>query len=396
MTGRPGNRRSRDIPALVDGRARRRSRGRSPGWSRWSRTPTRACRELAAALAAPYTGRPRSSGSPARPAWASPPLTNELVRALPGGRHAGRRAGGRPVQPVHRRGDPRRPGPDAGPRHRPGRLHPVDVQPRATSAGCPRPPRRRSGCWRAPAATSCIVETVGVGQAEVEVASPGRHHAGAARPRHGRRDPGGEGRHPGDRRRLRGQQGRPGRRRRRRTRHPGHDRARDRASRASGARRSSASVAARGEGIDDVVAAIDKHRAWLVEHGQLQAAPRGAGPRPRSRRSRSAPCAAGSDRCATARPCRTWPPSRGRRRRPVRRRRRSPGRAGLVASVGLEPALPSLPSRYRFDAVPLGAARNRRRELWVEQNVTIAKHARRRPITRATISDTANGPAVRP
>jgi LAO/AO transport system kinase len=30
------------------------------------------------------------------------------------------------------------------------------------------------------------------------------------------------------------------------------------------------SVASRGEGIDDVVAAIDKHRAWLVEHGELR------------------------------------------------------------------------------------------------------------------------------
>jgi LAO/AO transport system kinase len=30
------------------------------------------------------------------------------------------------------------------------------------------------------------------------------------------------------------------------------------------------SVASRAEGIDDVVAAIDKHRAWLVEHGELR------------------------------------------------------------------------------------------------------------------------------
>ena len=29
-------------------------------------------------------------------------------------------------------------------------------------------------------------------------------------------------------------------------------------------------VAAKGEGIDDVLAAIDKHRAWLVKHGELQ------------------------------------------------------------------------------------------------------------------------------
>ena len=29
-------------------------------------------------------------------------------------------------------------------------------------------------------------------------------------------------------------------------------------------------VAAKGEGIDDILAAIDKHRAWLVEHGELR------------------------------------------------------------------------------------------------------------------------------
>jgi LAO/AO transport system kinase len=30
------------------------------------------------------------------------------------------------------------------------------------------------------------------------------------------------------------------------------------------------SIAARGEGIDDIAAAIDKHRGWLVEHGELR------------------------------------------------------------------------------------------------------------------------------
>jgi GTPase len=30
------------------------------------------------------------------------------------------------------------------------------------------------------------------------------------------------------------------------------------------------SVATRGEGIDDIVAAIDKHRAWLEDHGELR------------------------------------------------------------------------------------------------------------------------------
>jgi LAO/AO transport system kinase len=31
------------------------------------------------------------------------------------------------------------------------------------------------------------------------------------------------------------------------------------------------SVAARAEGIDDILAAVAKHRAWLVEHDRLQA-----------------------------------------------------------------------------------------------------------------------------
>jgi len=41
-----------------------------------------------------------------------------------------------------------------------------------------------------------LVETVGVGQAEVEIASLRRHHAGDRGARHGRRHPGGQGRDP--------------------------------------------------------------------------------------------------------------------------------------------------------------------------------------------------------
>ena len=81
--------------------------------------------------------------------------TNELVRGAARARAPGRRARGRPVQPVHRRRDPRRPGPDAGPRA-PTRASTSGRCPAAaTSAGCPRRRRRRSGCWRAPAATWC-------------------------------------------------------------------------------------------------------------------------------------------------------------------------------------------------------------------------------------------------
>ena len=51
-----------------------------------------------------------------------------------------------------------------------------------------------------------IVETVGVGQSELEVAETADTIARPAGAGHGRWNPGGQGRHPGDRRHLRGQQ----------------------------------------------------------------------------------------------------------------------------------------------------------------------------------------------
>ncbi len=54
-----------------------------------------------------------------------------------------------------------------------------------------------------------LVETVGVGQDEVEIVRTGADDRRGAGARHGRRHPGDQGRHHGDRRRLRGQQGRP-------------------------------------------------------------------------------------------------------------------------------------------------------------------------------------------
>ena len=75
----------------------------------------------------------------------------------------------------------------------------------ADAAGAADPGRGR-------ASTSILIETVGVGQAEVEIASLADTHPGRRRAGHGRLDPGGQGRHPGDRRHLRGEQERPARR----------------------------------------------------------------------------------------------------------------------------------------------------------------------------------------
>ena len=66
-------------------------------------------------------------------------------------------------------------------------------------------------------------------------------------------------------------------------------------------------VAARAEGIDELVAAIDKHRAYLSDTGELQPPPASGGPRPRSRRSPWARCVPGWRPARTApccRPCR--------------------------------------------------------------------------------------------
>ena len=69
-----------------------------------------------------------------------------------------------------------------------------------------------------------LIETVGVGQSEVDVVALADTTVGSARARHGRRGAGGQGGHPRGGRRVRRQQGRPRRRCRDRTRAPAHDR----------------------------------------------------------------------------------------------------------------------------------------------------------------------------
>ena len=223
---------------------------------------------MAAALA-PYTGRAQVIGLTGSPGVGKSTTTNELVRAL---RAQGHRVGVLAVDPS----SPFTGGAILGDR--------VRMQDHATDPGVYiRSMSSRGHLGGLAAATpqavrvlegaGCdvvLVETVGVGQAEVEVASLADTTLVLLAPGHGRRDPGGQGRHPGDRRRVRGQQGRPRRRRRHLPRHPGHDRRSASAGRATGGRRSCGRSPREAEGIDDIVAAIDKHRAWLVEHGELR------------------------------------------------------------------------------------------------------------------------------
>ena len=109
-------------------------------------------REVMAGLA-PYAGNAQVVGITGSPGVGKSTSTNALVTALRADGQAGRRARGRPVLAVLRRRAARRPGADAGPRPRQGRLHPLD--------GLARPPRRavrgrrrrRCGCSTPPAAT---------------------------------------------------------------------------------------------------------------------------------------------------------------------------------------------------------------------------------------------------
>ena len=128
-------------------------------------------------------------------------------------RRTGGRAGDRPVVAVHRRGDPRRPGAHAGPRHRRRGVHPLD--------GHPWPPRR-PGARHARGGAAARRRRAPAGAGGDGRRRPGRggggrqgrHDRRGRQPGMGRQRPGQQGRADGDRRRLRHQQGRPGRRRR--------------------------------------------------------------------------------------------------------------------------------------------------------------------------------------
>ena len=225
--------------------------------------------EVAAALA-PYTGKAQIIGLTGSPGVGKSTTTNELVRALPGRGPPGR-ACWRSTRPARS---------PAGRSSATGcACRTTPPTPGSTSARCPaagtwagwpRPPRRRCGCWRAPAATWCWSRRSGWGRPRwrwprladttVVLLAPGMGDAIQAVKagileiadvfvvNKADRDGADATYHDIQGMIALGERG-PGQWR------PQVVRA----------------VAVRAEGIDDMVAAIAKHRAWLVEHGELRA-----------------------------------------------------------------------------------------------------------------------------
>ena len=190
-----------------------------------------------------------------------------------------------------------------------------------------------------------LVETVGVGQSEVEIAGLADTTLVLLAPGHGRRHPGREGRDPRDRRRLRRQQGRPRRRR------PGPPRpALDaRAGRAARGRLAAADRedrrARRARASTRWSPRSTSTAPGWSRRGELERRRVPAAPATRSRRSRSPRCAS-AGATSTAAPSSTTSPPRSSAGddRPVRRRRRAAGRlrrltSGCAVSIASGPVI---------------------------------------------------------
>ena len=262
-------------------------------------------RDVAARLA-PYTGRAHVVGLTGPPGVGKSTSTSALVTAL---RRRGRKVGVLAVDPS----SPFSGGALLGDRVRMGE-HATDEGVFIRSMAS----RGHLGglAWSTPQAlrvldaAGCdvvLIETVGVGQSEVEVVGAGRHHRGAARTGDGRRRAGREGRDPRGRRRLAvNKADRDGARRTVRDleyaiamseagRHGGLDAPRRLDS--GGARRGDRRPrggAGRAPGVARRIGCRGRSGA-------------GRGPLPRSRRSRWIRCGRGSVTCGAPGRCPGWP-----------------------------------------------------------------------------------------
>ena len=324
--GRRG-RRAADVPALVEGAREGDARSVARLIS-LVEDASPALREVAAALS-PHTGHAQVLGLTGSPGRRQVDDDDGAGAGVPEGRQAGRRPRRRPVVPVLRWRAARRPGADAGPRRRQRRLHPVDGLPRspgragvghaAGAAGA------RRGRLRRRADRDRRRRPVRAGDRLAR-----RHHAGARRARDGRRHPGGQGRDPRGRRPLRRQQGRPGRRRPDGARPALHAVPRRPALRAGHWRPPICKTVASREtdnGIDEVLAKIEEHRAWLESSGEGHRRRERAG-RPRDRGHRAGRAArADGRRARLGRPRLARRAGRGGGDRPLPGRRRAARRS---------------------------------------------------------------------
>ena len=161
----------------------------------------------------PHTGKAHLIGVTGAPGTGKSSLVNQMAlqyRKPASESQTGGDRGGGPLQPVHRRGGARRPGAHARPGRRPGRVHPLDGL--ARLAGRAGPGHRGRGAGLRRGRFRCDPDRNGRRRTDRSGYRPaGAYHPGGGSPRAGRRDPGHQGRHPGNRRYPGDQQGRPAR-----------------------------------------------------------------------------------------------------------------------------------------------------------------------------------------
>ena len=227
-------------------------------------------REVAAALA-PHGGRAQVVGLTGSPGVGKSTSMSALVGDPACGGSARRRAGGRPVVPVQRAARCSVTG--CGCRTTPPTTASSSARwPRAvSSAGCRRRCRRRCACSTPPAATSCSSRPSGWGRRRSRSPRWPTPRCWCSRPASA----------TASRRRRRACSRSPTSSSSTRPTGTAPTRwsATSRACSRSAGRHSEAgwwrppivrTVAARSEGMDDVVAAVEKHRAWMTEQGELE------------------------------------------------------------------------------------------------------------------------------